>query len=93
MNLLNLVRQYYTPHLKYFLLANQIVYVIDESRNFLKREYHISPDIYDDITIGGLIGTPMVLITRLFPMAPLTGIPLFFLWQKSCEHTVNKLRN
>jgi hypothetical protein len=92
MHLLNLVKHYYTPQLKYFLLMNQIAYATNESINFLKKEYHIRPDIYDDITMGGLIGTPMALITHLFPMAPLTGFPIFFLWQKSCEQTLNKIR-
>ena len=92
MHLYNLVKQYYTPGVKQYLLGLQITYATMESLIFLKKEYHIKPDMYDFVTIGGLIGTPMTIITHLVPKAPLTVFPLFFLWQKSCEQTINKIR-
>jgi hypothetical protein len=91
MNLFNIVKQYYTPKVKYSLLTGEIIYLIETNVKSFNKKHYAKPDINDYISIGGLYAIPMISITHLFPIAPLVGIPIY-LWVNSLEKTIKKIK-
>ena len=77
MNVINVIKQYYTPKVKYFLLTGEILYLTETNVKSFNKRHYANPDINDYISIGGLYSIPMIASTYLFPAAPLVGIPIY----------------
>ncbi len=91
MNVINVIKQYYTPTVKYSLLTGEILYLTETNVKSFNKRHYAKPDINDYISMGGLYAVPLIISTYLFPVAPLVRIPIY-LWLKSADKTIQKIK-